>query len=43
MHKTPIPNASLVFTDGSAKGVAAVVTDGQTHIKNSVPEVYTAS
>jgi hypothetical protein len=33
MRKTPIPNASLVFTDGSAKGVAAVVTDGQTHIK----------
>jgi hypothetical protein len=30
-HKTPIPNTSLVFTDGSAKGVAAVVIDGHTH------------
>jgi hypothetical protein len=37
MHKTLIPNASLVFTDGSAKGVATVVIDGQTHIKQCLP------
>jgi multisubunit Na+/H+ antiporter MnhF subunit len=28
-----ISNTSLIFTDGSAKGVAAAVIDGQTHIK----------
>jgi hypothetical protein len=33
MHKTPIPNAALVFTDGSAKAVVAMVIDGQTHTK----------
>jgi hypothetical protein len=37
MCKAPIPNASLVFTDGSAKGVATVVIDGQTHIKQCPP------
>jgi hypothetical protein len=37
VHKTLIPNASLVFTDGSPKGVAAVVIDGQTHIKHCPP------
>jgi hypothetical protein len=27
----------LVFTDGSAKGVAAVITDGQVHTRNCPP------
>jgi hypothetical protein len=40
MCKTPIPNASLVFTDGSAKGVAAVAIDGQTHT-NQCPSIST--
>jgi hypothetical protein len=43
MHKTPIPSASLVFTDGFAKGMAALVIDGQTHTKQCPPNVCTVS
>jgi hypothetical protein len=37
IHKTPVLQARLVFTDGSANGVAAVVTDGQVHTRNFPP------
>jgi hypothetical protein len=42
VHKTLIPSASSVFTDGSAKGIATVVTDDQTY-RTVPPDVHTAS